>query len=387
MFKQHMLIAAMLPTIAAAQSRYAVLDASGDFGTHLVHSAFNSAINAARNEQVDTLIINIDSKGGLLEDAEEIARLMKANDDITYVVVVDQAIGASVWITASADYLLFSRSGAQGAAVAFHADFSRDSLDAEAQLNSAHAGIVAAIAESNGQPGEVYRAMIDPSASLWTYTDKSGMVVYDQNTFVSKQNAKQWDDAITVLTLTPNEAVELGLGTRIGRTDDILDLIGLVDPIEIRRPATMFKRESTKAARLDKRITKLHDELDDLVKQFNECIDRHEDERRDAEYDKPSAYNSDYKYDARRRRSYLERIERYQKALHRLQWSIKEAAKIHKRIEATLLDLNTSRNEMNEIVNYERFESDIQTSTTQTVKDMEADWAWSEEELKWCREQ
>jgi hypothetical protein len=136
---------------------------------------------------------------------------------LQYDALVVRAISAAVWPLSRMDRVFFSPAAAAGAAVAFTHDIKTGQVEVDAKFNAAITAQVAAAAESHGQPGCVYRAMMLKDARLYRWRDKDGVHLSSESP--SGANAEEIDSENTVLAWTAQQAAESGFGAMAPSSD------------------------------------------------------------------------------------------------------------------------------------------------------------------------
>lgn len=201
-----------------AAPRCLTVPLKGVFGEDILADGVRDALVVAARSGVHEVEFRIDSPGGYVAEAEKIVDVMKEFDSkLRYHAVIDRALSASMWIVSMCDTVFMTPQASTGAAVAFRIDVKTGAAQVDAKMLSAIAAKLAANAEARGKPGDVFRAMVVPEAELFRVTNAAGVT---RVTGVRPPDApgvtvEQIDDRRTVLTLTPAEAVSLGLAQMI----------------------------------------------------------------------------------------------------------------------------------------------------------------------------
>ena len=188
----------------------------GVIGEDVLAAGVADGIKFAKSKSINTIVLNIDSPGGSVEEAQAIVKILQSHPELHSIVNVKRALSACVWLVASADEVLVEPTGTIGAAVVWVADPTGKPNAVEAKFLSAYAAEVAALAESKGKPGVLFRAMIEPSAEVWIgrSTDAPQQVVADSpRAELASLSWSERDSADAVLTLTAQESVRLGMAS------------------------------------------------------------------------------------------------------------------------------------------------------------------------------
>lgn len=375
------------------RARISFIDATGVFGEELTLKSFKAAVLRAITDKVDYLVFVLDSPGGDLRDAKLIAELLSsAPASLTIASYVIDALSASVFVLATSDSILVSPKSATGAAVAYTYDSSTGEYDVDKKFNSAIAAQVASLAENNNQSGAIYRAMIDPGASLWTYLDENGHLHYQQNE-PNHDSKKMWDSPETVLTLTPNESQEIGLATLCPNSKTaIAKKLGHDEFVLVKGPAYRFlatskavRRDQQKLAQFDATIDKtIAEAMNDYHKIVNRLDKSRSEDPRSMSvwYDRQSLMltpSSQYKW--------IDQVKTYSSSLYSLQSHITTAAKREKTIQKLIAQRNDLNRELSGDLGYDYvtvYESWLYQPELK-IK-METAWEESVESIRWCEQ-
>jgi membrane-bound serine protease (ClpP class) len=197
-------------------------------------SYLSRRIEQARQERVNLIFFEINSKGGLDQPADAIADMIAHIKDMKTVAFInDRALGVSALIPLACHDMVFSK-GAQigdvrqlvtgrGGEVQTLSEKQVESLAARA----------AYLAEQRGHPAAVARAMVDPHTEVVEATDtKTGAACLVLQKQVEADparylNPRQVKSSGSVLTIKGDEAPAFGLGQVVGNTDDLKALYGL----------------------------------------------------------------------------------------------------------------------------------------------------------------
>ena len=195
--------------------RYWEIPLEGTFGVEIQASGVEDAIEKAIRQELQYVIFRINSDGGYVETAQRIAEIMQRHDDqLDYIAVVERGMSASIWVIFSCDYIFVSDDAALGGAVVYTTDRTTGDVSVDAKMNSAHAAVVAAAATAKGHSPVIVRAMMLPEAAAYAWKDSVGVaqIASERPTVENDAEVVTLDTKATVLTLTGNEAVEIGLG-------------------------------------------------------------------------------------------------------------------------------------------------------------------------------
>lgn len=194
-------------------TKYLRVDLHGTFGKDFDGWAVQDVIDQAKRNSVRHILISLDSPGGYVYAAEDMAnRIREAPKDIEFTCVIRNAISAAIWIVIECDHVFFEAGGATGAAVAYSVSSNSGSAEVDAKYNAAVAARLEATAErTKVWPPSVVRAMVVQTAELWvTQGPSKGQVVLSPN--LIQPNSHKVDDNESVLALSTANALEWGLG-------------------------------------------------------------------------------------------------------------------------------------------------------------------------------
>lgn len=111
----------------------------------------------------DTVIIEMNTPGGLLKSAEDIGKLISDSPMKTVVYIHDKAASAGSYIALSADQIAMSRGAAIGSAALV--DVNHKLID-DPKTNAFWISLMTGAAEKNGRDGDIARAMVDVKAEI-----------------------------------------------------------------------------------------------------------------------------------------------------------------------------------------------------------------------------
>lgn len=193
----------------------------GEVGKEITALGVRDAIRLARSKKADAVVFVIDTPGGVLADADAIARVMdQERQGLRYYAIVVKAISAGIWPLSRANRVFFPPGSAAGAAVAFSRTASTGNIDVDAKLNAAHAATVSSAADAHGQPGCVYRAMMVKEHRLFVSRGTDGTLqLTDNQPAGGALDLRELDSDTTVLALTTKQAIEIGFGSELPSND------------------------------------------------------------------------------------------------------------------------------------------------------------------------
>ena len=170
-----------------------------------LHAFLQRSFKEAKAEGAETIVLDIDTPGGFVDAADQIARLMKTTDEVKIVAFInDRALSAGAFLALYADEIYMTPNGSMGAAQVINGSGTA----AETKANSAWLAQMKGAATHTGRDPEIALAMANPDIDLPELRAEKG----------------------ELLTLTADEAVEVGYseGT-VATFDALLEELGLQD--------------------------------------------------------------------------------------------------------------------------------------------------------------
>jgi len=302
----------------------------GVFGEDIIPIGVSNALDKAARRGVEHIVFRINSNGGFVWAAEDIADILEDRaDEFTYHALIDKAISASIWVALSCDTMHMAPGATIGAAVVFSEDASTGNAEVDAKMNSAIAARLASRAEIHGHNPDVVRAMVIGAAELWAWSDESGAVRVGADRPAGAPDAKRLDAHDTVLTLTTEEAARVGFAEALSESS--LDALAEALSLDDWKSAGTAGRVEMDRARA--RAQPIFKKFDLLVGEINTGIDR-------AKRADPSAYK-DYFVDFggnltdKSRRDWKQRTD--------------EAIRQWNRVRAALVELERLERDRNEL--------------------------------------
>lgn len=165
------------------------------------------SVDTALEEGADHIVFEVDTPGGLVDAAGQIANLIKGIPVPTTAYVVGEAMSAGAFISLNADQIVMVPGSAMGAAQVIDGSGTA----AEDKAHSAWLATMKEAAELNGRDPIYALAMADPEIDLPDYRAQTGYL----------------------LTLTATEALEVGYAEAIASDrGELLAFLGLENAIE-----------------------------------------------------------------------------------------------------------------------------------------------------------
>jgi len=190
-------------------------------------------IEQARQEQVNLIFFQINSRGGLDQPADAIADLIAGIKDMKTVAYIDdRATGVTALIPLACHDIVFRKSAQMGEVR--NLVTGRDTFHrlTELQIKSLSRR-AASLAEQKGHPSAVAAAMVDPDSVVYEATDaKTGASCFVLQSQIDTEpnrylNARVRKSPGDVLTITGEDAPNYGLGQAVNDTEELKALYGL----------------------------------------------------------------------------------------------------------------------------------------------------------------
>jgi ATP-dependent protease ClpP protease subunit len=195
---------------------YYLIPLHGEVGATFLAWALEKSLADAVARKPSVIVLDIDSPGGLVEEARRIIKVIhKYNRKARIVALVDKDLSAAAILTLSVKEIYVKSSGTIGAATSFVPD-KQLSAKVEEKMQSAWRASARNSAEEGGHEPLLAEAMIDNDFQLHLEkVDGKPAVKEGPGEHVLCRKGK-------ILTLTSHEAVECGLANAV--TDDLDEL-------------------------------------------------------------------------------------------------------------------------------------------------------------------
>lgn len=212
--------------------KYLEIPIVGVFGEDIIPVGVSEALQQARRRGVSHIVFRIDSGGGQVWAADDIAKILDEHDDeFTYHALIQHAGSAAIWVALSCDTITMTPGSSIGAAVVFTKDETTGAAEVDAKLNSAIAAQLAARAERKGHNPVLVRAMVlaEAEAYGWKEDDGPWQFAPERPKSANPSSLRTIDTRDTVLTLTASEALDFGFA----RFSESADLDALGEPLGV----------------------------------------------------------------------------------------------------------------------------------------------------------
>jgi hypothetical protein len=206
------------PVVANVPGRptYCLIPLHGEVGATILADALDKCLADAVKRRPTVIVLDIDSPGGLVEEARSIIKVLhKYNKQARIVALTDKDLSAAAIFTLSVKEIYVKSSSTIGAATSF-VPGKQLSAKIEEKMQSAWRAAARNSAEEGGHEPLLAEAMIDNDMEL--HLEKTGgkpRVVEGPGEHVLCRKGR-------ILTLTSHEAVECGLAA--GEADDLNEL-------------------------------------------------------------------------------------------------------------------------------------------------------------------
>ena len=201
------------PIITYDKPTYYVIPLKGEVGNTILASLLAKSLEDAVRRKPDVVILEVDSPGGLVQEAGKIVDVIrKYNSRVRMVVFTDQALSAAAIFSLATKEIYMKSSGLIGAATAYQPTQLWLPKDIEEKMQSVWRATARSAAETGGHNPLLAEAMIDRQLAIHVVTDGDQKVVKQGRgkQIVSKKGQ--------LLTLTASEAVQCGLSAGTAET-------------------------------------------------------------------------------------------------------------------------------------------------------------------------
>ncbi len=212
--------------------------------TPLSGAIWQRKFEQAQQQNVDTIILRIDSPGGYLSTTLELVDMLQRADEVRTVAYIDQeAISGAALTALAADEIFLAADARFGdAGLIVEGDDSAFRY-ADAKARSILVAQVRTIAETAGRPPALAEAMVDKDSVVFEATHKEDgrRAFFTEDEWVSRKDADQWNRGKPVfeskknrfLTLSGRRAAELGLANgNAASPRELAEAIGVQYPVE-----------------------------------------------------------------------------------------------------------------------------------------------------------
>ncbi|HUX02023.1 MAG: hypothetical protein WBD63_04310 [Phycisphaerae bacterium] len=192
---------------------YYVIPIKGVIGRHFTAGRMEACLKEAERLKPAVVVLELDTGGGDIIDAERIVDLIIAHKDLRFVAFVRKALSAGATITLACEKIFVTESATIGGAVSYSVGSDGMPQDLPADVAEKFQSIWRAVcrkaAEYGGHPSLLAEAMVDPAFAL-TMREEGGKPVFERD-----GQGKVLKAQGRILTLTAREAVECTLAEEL----------------------------------------------------------------------------------------------------------------------------------------------------------------------------
>lgn len=251
-------------------------------------SAIEKAIKASSNQGPAFILIEIDTPGGRMDLMKRLCSAITDTDNCVTVGFVKGgkyggAYSAGAIIALACNYIYMSEDTAIGAATpVLQSGLAVEDLKSAfgrtvgEKFLSASRGYVASIAEGNGRPGLLAKAMVDEDIRVVEVTDGNDRFFIDPGEQRRGESVvRTWSKRGALLTLTASEAVECGIADGLAESrKSISSRFRLAEPRIVQSTEPVKARRKFEAAK--EKMDKLVISIDRHVKEVELTEDKAE---------------------------------------------------------------------------------------------------------------
>lgn len=190
-------------------------------GRNITAEAIINAVRYAGNHpNIHHVVFKMDTGGGALHHAEAMEDIIEEHHENTeFHIVVQNAISAGIWTAFSCDTIFMCKAGTIGGATAY---FKVGETAIVAGDIPWIAGRLELTAERNGYPPQLIKPLMLMDSELHYWTKPNGEKVLSNKPPANKASVQGYrfmDRKNTVLTLTTQDAIEIGIAKPIEEFD------------------------------------------------------------------------------------------------------------------------------------------------------------------------
>jgi len=207
-------------TKAARKHTYLRIPIRGVIGTDFTGETMKSYLEQAAKLRPTVVILEVDTSGGSVADAEKIVDLIIDSKDLRIVALVRKALSAGAAITLACREVYVTKTATIGAATSYLAGRGGRPVvlpaDIAEKFQSAWRAVCRKAAQHGGHPSILAEAMIDRNFAL-TMRKRDGRVILERNGKGDILKPKG-----RILTLTAREAISCKLAGQMARDVTVL---------------------------------------------------------------------------------------------------------------------------------------------------------------------
>lgn len=183
----------------------------------------NSVRYAGQHPDIHHVVFKMDTGGGALHHAEAMEDIIEEHHENTeFHIVVQNAISAGIWTAFSCDTIFMCRAGTIGGATAYYQIGDTAIVAGDIPWIACRLELTA---ERNGYPAQLIKPLMLMDSELHYWTESDGEKVLSNKPPAKRgdvENYRHLDRKNTVLTLTSQDAVEIGIAQPIEGFDTSL---------------------------------------------------------------------------------------------------------------------------------------------------------------------
>jgi hypothetical protein len=189
---------------------YMLVPVRGEIGKDILASGVERCLQQAELNGLRSVVFDIDSPGGSVDEAYAILDTMQRFEKLTLIARVHKAISAAMAFVVSSDVILVDSGSTLGGAVSYTPAQTTGAVSVDAKLNSIWAARLAAAASVHGHDTSIVWAMCVMERSVYVQPDPvTKKRIAQDHPFSEAADSWMLDGPSTVLTLEGDEALQL----------------------------------------------------------------------------------------------------------------------------------------------------------------------------------
>ena len=197
------------------KTAYFLIQVKGVIGEDFTAAHMQSLLYQAEKRMLTVVVLEIDTPGGAVSEAEKIVDLLIAHKNMRFVALVRKALSAGATITLACKEIYMTESATIGAAVSYlrGKDGRPEFLprDVAEKMQSAWRAVCRKAADHGEHPSVLAEAMVDPDFALTVQREKDGRITLQRVQRGAPAQGEILKEFGRILTLTAKEAVACGL--------------------------------------------------------------------------------------------------------------------------------------------------------------------------------
>ena len=221
-----------------------IIPIKGVIGVDFTAKAMKAHLEQAAKSKATVVLLELDTPGGLINDADEIVNAIIGQKNVAFVALVHKALSAGAAITLACPDVLIDETATIGAAVSFSVTPEGKIVtlppDVAEKFQSAWRAVCRKAADHGGHSSLLAEAMVDPDFALTMRKDGDRVVLErDGKGEVLKAKGK-------ILTLTAREAVNCGLAkAMVSDPESVAAKLGKVGMTFVAPPKELLVKPAT----------------------------------------------------------------------------------------------------------------------------------------------